>query len=308
MLQEVGIRYVVNDHQPGYDWQRALSEAKRLPQLRWTGTFGKADVFLLAPEPPQRPVSYALHLPATAASGATIATSVVVVNDNAAAAATRLPTTPRATVEWLNKHGDVVQRQNLAVEIPSVASAGISRQDLFQLRVPDVSGQYRLSVRCSALGIADERTIDVAPAPPKTAGATPAIQLRSVTWASGSVAAGDTLPIDVTWQVAGRTAAPLTETVQLIGSDNKLHSQWDQYPLDGTLASNAWGPGDVILVPVFLRVPPTIPPGTYRVLVALHDDAKPGQPRQPILLPDGRAETAFLSVETIQVQERAHSG
>jgi len=63
-----------------------------------------------------------------------------------------------------------------------------------------------------------------------------------------------------------------------------LVAQQDNLPVEGLAPTTTWQPGTLIRDPFRLDIPGETPPGDYRLLVGLYDEA--GN-RAPMLLPDG---------------------
>lgn len=301
LLQDIGIRYVVVHRQPGYDWQAALSEANRLPELTPDGSYGDATVFLLRPAK-RPPLRYRLQLPSRALAGGTIVTNLTAVNTNRNLRATGFTSYPAATTEWRDASGKVVSSTTEPLNVVAAAKPGITTAGLYQSGVPDKPGNYRLTVSSPALGIDVTQPVQVTSISGETAG--PPLALLGVRWTGKPYQPGSTIDVNVSWQVRGASAAArqLTMTVQLIGADGHNYGQLDEAPLDGALLMKDWQPGMTILDHVPLTVPPGISAGSYRLLVALYDGAATGQPRINVVQPDGRVGDTYQSPGTVTIR------
>ncbi|MFZ0547231.1 MAG: hypothetical protein WAM60_17420 [Candidatus Promineifilaceae bacterium] len=96
---------------------------------------------------------------------------------------------------------------------------------------------------------------------------------------------GDTLNLDLNWQVNEAANDNLTVFVHLYGPDGSLITQADGYPLLGMLPFWLWEPGRTMQDHRTLTIPPDAPPGTYRVGVGIYDQAS--AVRQPVADKDG---------------------
>jgi hypothetical protein len=98
---------------------------------------------------------------------------------------------------------------------------------------------------------------------------------------------GNSLQVDLNWQVAGETNDNLTVFVHLYGPDGTLVTQADGYPLRGMLPFWLWEPGRTMQDHRVLTFPADAPPGTYQVGVGVYDQAS--AVRQPVTDNDGSA-------------------
>lgn len=98
---------------------------------------------------------------------------------------------------------------------------------------------------------------------------------------------GDTVRLDVQWQVLGRPQSDLTALVHLGQPDQPPLATGDRPPLNGDYPTSAWEPGEVIADYFEIIVPPGIEPGRYPVWLGLYDSQSLA--RLPVLL-DGEAQ------------------
>jgi len=61
-----------------------------------------------------------------------------------------------------------------------------------------------------------------------------------------------------------------TITVQLLGPDGRLHGQVDAWPVQGTMPTSRWLPGQEITDPYQVALLPGSPLGQYQVIVGIY--------------------------------------
>jgi 4-amino-4-deoxy-L-arabinose transferase-like glycosyltransferase len=96
---------------------------------------------------------------------------------------------------------------------------------------------------------------------------------------SGPFKAGEALPLTLFWQVMGSNLPPLTVLVELQDESGLPVGQYQQPP---AWPSPQWQAGDLLRDPHAIPLPPTLPPGQYRLAVSLFE---PGQ--NPLTVPLG---------------------
>jgi 4-amino-4-deoxy-L-arabinose transferase-like glycosyltransferase len=89
----------------------------------------------------------------------------------------------------------------------------------------------------------------------------------------GAVRAGDVLPLALYWRAARPLVADYTVFVHLVDERGNKLAQRDTPPLDGSLPTSRWTPGQLIRDDQDLAVPEGVPPGSYRLLVGMYDAA-----------------------------------
>ncbi len=117
--------------------------------------------------------------------------------------------------------------------------------------------------------------------------------LTSLALPQETTAAGDLLPLTLTWQ----TAAPLTVDYQLslrlVNRGGDIFAQSDWPPLAAAGAASTWPPGQPITDRRSLWLPADLPPGQYALQLVLYDPATGQAAGQPLIInniPVGPAE------------------
>ncbi len=96
---------------------------------------------------------------------------------------------------------------------------------------------------------------------------------------------GGSVKVQLEWQALRAIGADYTVFVHLLGPDGLVHGQIDSWPVSGTRATSGWAPGERIVDPYTVQLPPEAPLGTYQVEIGLYLLAT-GE-RLPVLNPDG---------------------
>ncbi|MBN1953591.1 MAG: glycosyltransferase family 39 protein [Anaerolineae bacterium] len=86
-------------------------------------------------------------------------------------------------------------------------------------------------------------------------------------------APGATLTVTLVWRTEATPPADYTAFVHLVDAQGHLVAQVDAPPLDGAYPTSWWAPGDVVRSPHRLALPPSLPPGSYRLQAGLYDPA-----------------------------------
>ncbi len=81
---------------------------------------------------------------------------------------------------------------------------------------------------------------------------------------------GEALGVLLRWRAVQRMEEDYTVTVQLLGPDGRLHGQVDSWPVQGTLPTSRWMPGQEIEDPYLVPLSPDAPPGRYQVVVGIY--------------------------------------
>jgi hypothetical protein len=85
------------------------------------------------------------------------------------------------------------------------------------------------------------------------------------------VRAGETLGLELGWQLVGVPRADYTTLLHLVDAAGVPVQQWDQAPLQGVVPTTLWREHDPLLDRYALHLPPNVPPGEYQLLVGLYD-------------------------------------
>ncbi|RMF02241.1 MAG: hypothetical protein D6768_08760 [Chloroflexi bacterium] len=93
---------------------------------------------------------------------------------------------------------------------------------------------------------------------------------------AGPIAAGETLPVELTWQVTQPLPADATVHVALLDSAGQAAQAWFDLSLAETFnpADTVWQPGDVVTTRWSLDLLPDVPPGEYRLDLVWPDDVQ----------------------------------
>lgn len=87
---------------------------------------------------------------------------------------------------------------------------------------------------------------------------------------------GKFLFVTLYWQALQKMQTEHTISVQVVGQDGKVVSQRDIGPLDGYYPTNKWTRGESVRDYHDLYIRYDVPPGTYRVQVAVYPPGEPG--------------------------------
>ena len=110
--------------------------------------------------------------------------------------------------------------------------------------------------------------------------------LRSATLETVDARPGDVVNVALEWQGLQAIPDDYTVFVHLVGPDGNLHGQVDYWPVDGTLGTAQWKPGQVIRDPYRVQLNASAPPGRYTVHVGMYLLAT--LERLPVLNADGQ--------------------
>jgi hypothetical protein len=81
---------------------------------------------------------------------------------------------------------------------------------------------------------------------------------------------GDDVQITLFWQALKPVDADYTVFVHLRDEEGATPTQRDGQPFDGLYPTSRWQPGDVVVQPVDMDLPPDLPAGTYKWYVGLY--------------------------------------
>jgi mannosyltransferase len=110
--------------------------------------------------------------------------------------------------------------------------------------------------------------------------------LVSVALPAAATAAGDVLPLALTWQTAARLEHDYQVSLRLSNSRGDVFVQSDWPPLAASGGASAWQPGLPVADRRGLWLPADLPPGDYALSMVVYDPAS-GQPLgQPIVVPN----------------------
>jgi mannosyltransferase len=101
----------------------------------------------------------------------------------------------------------------------------------------------------------------------------PAIVLEQVERSIAPLAAGDLLPLQLTWRAVAQPAGRYKVFIQALDAGNHLVGQRDAEPASGARPTTAWSAGETIVDHHALFIEPGTPPGHYRLIAGLYDIA-----------------------------------
>ena len=110
----------------------------------------------------------------------------------------------------------------------------------------------------------------VTPAPPAAVKSAAPV---SLTWAAAPNPAqpDDVVDVSLNWLPGGPLPADSKVSLRLYDADGKLVWQRDREPDDGTLSTQDWRPGDVVVDRLALGIPGDLAPGVYTLRVVLYE-------------------------------------
>ena len=114
---------------------------------------------------------------------------------------------------------------------------------------------------------------DAAPAAPDVAtearfGDT--IRLTGYALRPAALQPGDVLGVTLFWTADAPLSTRYKVTVQLLAPDGHLVAQHDAEPANNRAPTSVWTPGDTVIDPHGLVIPPDLPPGEYALVVGLY--------------------------------------
>ena len=126
------------------------------------------------------------------------------------------------------------------------------------------------------------------------------IALLDVALADTTLQPGGQLNLTLQWQALTPIADDYTVFLQVVDAQDRLVGQVDAWPLQGTLPTSQWTPGQTITDPYTIQLDPDMPPGAYRLLIGwyLLADLR----RLPILNADGAPVDDKLAVSGLMVE------
>ncbi len=101
---------------------------------------------------------------------------------------------------------------------------------------------------------------------------------------------GESLHLTLLWETLTPPPLDYTVFVHLLNANNEIVTGHDSQPVTGTYPTSIWSPGERILDPHTLPLPPDLPPGTYRLAIGLYH--QPTGIRLPLHFTDGQQDTA----------------
>jgi hypothetical protein len=109
---------------------------------------------------------------------------------------------------------------------------------------------------------------------------------------------GDTLQLDMTWEVLGRMSVPYKLFIHVINQAGKITTQRDEPPLGGTRPTDTWQPGETLHDLHTIQLPANIPPGRYDIYIGLYYQDQ----RLPVVDPGlARSENDAIMVGQLEI-------
>jgi hypothetical protein len=84
-------------------------------------------------------------------------------------------------------------------------------------------------------------------------------------------APGQPITVTLVWRALETPTGGLMRFVHVLGPDGHPAAQRDSIPCDGTCSATSWLPGEVLLDPVEIEIPSTLPPGSYPLAAGWYD-------------------------------------
>lgn len=103
--------------------------------------------------------------------------------------------------------------------------------------------------------------------PPSATNFDDKIALLGVELGQTELVAGAELPVTLTWQSLAPLDHDYTIFIQILNDQDRIVGQVDAWPLQGTLPTSQWQPGQTITDPHLVRLAGDLPPGNYRLQV-----------------------------------------
>ena len=98
-----------------------------------------------------------------------------------------------------------------------------------------------------------------------------AITLVGMSPSAPTARSGGSLAVTLHWHAAEPPDKDYTTSLQLLDPSGKLVAQKDAMPMNNTLPTSGWQPGQEVYDPISLDVPPNLPDGDYPLIVVLYD-------------------------------------
>ncbi|MCD6302449.1 MAG: glycosyltransferase family 39 protein, partial [Anaerolineae bacterium] len=120
---------------------------------------------------------------------------------------------------------------------------------------------------------------------------------------NSAAAPGEAFHLTLYWRVLRDLTQNYTVFTQVIGPDNSIWAQVDNWPQDGASPTSTWRKGQLVEDSYSLRVKNDAPPGVYQLQVGMYDS----QVRRLNLLgPGGFAQDNRILLGNVRIGERPH--
>jgi hypothetical protein len=180
-------------------------------------------------------------------------------------------------LSWVDATGRTVAESGLDLALASTAGA---LQTIHQVTAPTTEGIFSLLLttgsdvaRCRWLARPGEAcllaTVEVE-ASVGLADLGGSVYLLEAEVGQEQATPGDAVDVLLLWTGRRPIEDDYTVTVQLLGPDGRLHGQVDSWPVQGTLPTSQWVPGEEVLDSYQVVLGADAPEGGYQVLVGLY--------------------------------------
>jgi hypothetical protein len=85
-----------------------------------------------------------------------------------------------------------------------------------------------------------------------------------------TVAPGDEIPVELTWQAAQPPGEPLVVVLQLLAAEGQVATGLEAQPLGGRYPTQTWQQGEVVRDRHVLSLPADMAPGSYRLIAGVY--------------------------------------
>jgi hypothetical protein len=293
ILQDLGIRWVIFHHLPGYDWEAAIASANALPQLTFVAEIGDSVVYEMNSSDHRPAIEQlgSLELDSETTTDVPCIVTIRLKNPHDNLALVHLGAQYDLRVRWRDAAGQIVHDDTIPFQIPVVLQPGETMLRV-PISAPAASGTY-IAQATVVQGIleADERQVLVHDRP---RWASPPLELVSMNWdRTTPLHRGDVLHVDVTLRVRAPLDDDFAATAQILDAKGERRANHDLLPEHGALATSSWVPGQLVTLRFDIPIVRNLEPGDYQILVAIYAPI-PGYPRIPVSLPSGIAATEVL--------------
>lgn len=290
LLRDAGVRYLLL-HRDGYkreDWPIILAELEKTGVAEPAADFGGIVAYRLdLADPP--PVGATVFAPTLVAPGHDWQPALIFENPNSRPALlSRQAFRPtRLAVRWRDEQGREVRVDNQPFDLPLIMPADRSVVQ-FRPGQPTIPGRYTVSLAITgAIALRQSFAVVVSDTPPVPASDGPPLALANVTLGATELVPGDTLQLELDWNVRATPPEDYTIFVQMIGEDGRVWGQHDAPAGWEGHGTSAWLPGERVSLPWAVAMQPDAPSGRYRLLLGMYRHTASGVERVPLRYPDG---------------------
>jgi len=192
--------------------------------------------------------------------------------------------------DWTNRQRVVQSEERPLSERPFTVAetvAGVEENGRYQLSLTRpgqtlICGWLQPVTTACPLG---EVVVSGAPLPAGASNYDDKIALLDMDIADTTLTPGGQLNLTLHWQGLAPIADDYTVFLQVVDAQDRLVGQVDAWPLQGTLPTSQWTPGQTITDPYTIQLDPDMPPGAYRLLIGWYRLAD--LRRLPLLNDDG---------------------